>query len=118
MSRGTECPYCGEGVEINHDDGYGYNEEIDLIQPQVRAMLEAPGFYIGGDSNNPEMNVPLVSNKRRVFNEYNALKRQKRALLAGVGLIETDKDGDGFICREAMEQVREAIAQAKEGAGQ
>jgi len=81
MSRGTECPYCGEGVEINHDDGYGYNEEIDLIQPQVRAMLEAPGFYIGGDSNNPEMNVPLVSNKRRVFNEYNALKRQKRALL-------------------------------------
>jgi len=93
----------------------GQAEEIDLIQPQVRAMLEAPGFYIGGDSNNP---VPLVSNKRRVFNEYNALKRQKRALLAGVGLIETDKDGDGFICREAMEQVREAIAQAKEGAGQ
>lgn len=45
----------------------GQAEEIDLIQPQVRAMLEAPGFYIGGDSNNPEMNVPLVSNKRRVF---------------------------------------------------
>lgn len=45
----------------------GQAEEIDLIQPQVREMLEAPGFYIGGDSNNPEMNVPLVSNKRRVF---------------------------------------------------
>jgi len=27
MSRDTECPYCGEGVEINHDDGYGYNED-------------------------------------------------------------------------------------------
>jgi len=53
-----------------------------------------------------------------VFNEYNALKRQKRALLAALNLIETDKDGDGFICREAMEQVREAIAQAEEGAGQ
>lgn len=22
--RDTECPYCGEDVEINHDDGYGY----------------------------------------------------------------------------------------------
>ena len=53
-----------------------------------------------------------------VFNEYNALKLQKRALLAALTLIETDKDGDGFICREAMEQVREAIAQAEEGAGQ
>lgn len=45
----------------------GQAEEIDLVQPQVREMLAAPGFYIGGDSNNPEMNVPLVSNKGRVF---------------------------------------------------
>lgn len=22
----TNCPYCGAGVEINHDDGYGYEE--------------------------------------------------------------------------------------------
>jgi len=21
------CPYCGEGQEINHDDGYGYAED-------------------------------------------------------------------------------------------
>jgi len=27
MSRDTECPYCGEDVEINHDDGYGYSED-------------------------------------------------------------------------------------------
>ncbi len=26
MSKDTECPYCGEDVEINHDDGYGYEE--------------------------------------------------------------------------------------------
>ena len=45
----------------------GQAEEIDLVQPQVREMLTAPGFYIGGDSNNPEMNVPLVSNKRLVL---------------------------------------------------
>ncbi len=23
----TECPYCGAGVEINHDDSYGYEED-------------------------------------------------------------------------------------------
>ena len=22
-----ECPYCGETVEINHDDGYGYGDD-------------------------------------------------------------------------------------------
>ena len=22
----VECPYCGEDQEINHDDGYGYEE--------------------------------------------------------------------------------------------
>lgn len=22
----TNCPYCDAGVEINHDDGYGYDE--------------------------------------------------------------------------------------------
>jgi endogenous inhibitor of DNA gyrase (YacG/DUF329 family) len=25
--KDTECPYCGAGVEINHDDGYGYSED-------------------------------------------------------------------------------------------
>lgn len=25
--RDINCPYCGEGIEINHDDGYGYEED-------------------------------------------------------------------------------------------
>lgn len=24
----TNCPYCGADVEINHDDGYGYEEDM------------------------------------------------------------------------------------------
>jgi hypothetical protein len=24
----VECPYCGKGQDINHDDGYGYHEEV------------------------------------------------------------------------------------------
>ncbi len=46
------------------------------------------------------------------------LVRQRDALLAAVNLIEVDKDGDGFICREAMDEVRQAIAQATEVADQ
>lgn len=34
--KDTECPYCGAGVEINHDDGYGYNED-DLHQQECGA---------------------------------------------------------------------------------
>jgi len=26
MSDDVKCPYCGVGQEINHDDGYGYEE--------------------------------------------------------------------------------------------
>ena len=26
MSYDVECPYCGKGQEINHDDGRGYDE--------------------------------------------------------------------------------------------
>lgn len=45
----------------------GKAEEIDLVQPKVREMLSNPGFYIGGDTKNPDMNVPLVSMDGRVF---------------------------------------------------
>jgi hypothetical protein len=31
----VNCPYCGEGQEINHDDGYGYAEDRDFEQQCV-----------------------------------------------------------------------------------
>jgi hypothetical protein len=34
-------------------------------------------------------------------------------LLQALELIEVDKDGDGFICSEAMAQVRAAISKAR-----
>lgn len=27
MYSDVDCPYCGKGQEINHDDGYGYEED-------------------------------------------------------------------------------------------
>lgn len=23
-----ECPYCGDGLDVNHDDGFGYREDV------------------------------------------------------------------------------------------
>lgn len=45
----------------------GQAEEIDPLQPQVRAMLGKEGVYIGGDTKNPDLLVPLVSQGGRVF---------------------------------------------------
>lgn len=28
MSDDAKCPYCGANVEINHDDGYGYGDDL------------------------------------------------------------------------------------------
>ena len=28
MSTDLECPYCHAGLEINHDDGFGYEENV------------------------------------------------------------------------------------------
>lgn len=36
MRTDTTCPYCGAGVNICHDDGYGYSED-DQHQQQCRA---------------------------------------------------------------------------------
>jgi len=32
MSYDVECPYCGKEQEINHDDGYGYDENETFEQ--------------------------------------------------------------------------------------
>lgn len=38
----------------------GQAEEIDMVLPQVRRALAAHGLYIGGDTQNPGMTVPLA----------------------------------------------------------
>jgi hypothetical protein len=45
----------------------GQAEEIDLLQPQVRAMLNNEGFYVGGDTKQERLMVALVSQGGRVF---------------------------------------------------
>lgn len=32
MSKDVKCPYCGADVEVNHDDGYGLEEDLIFKQ--------------------------------------------------------------------------------------
>lgn len=44
MNNDVECPYCGAGQEINHDDGHGY-EEDRLHQQECRDCEKTFTFY-------------------------------------------------------------------------
>src|SRR5574343_1945308 len=37
MSHDTECPYCGAGVDICHDDGYGEVERLTADRDRYKA---------------------------------------------------------------------------------
>lgn len=43
MYSDVECPYCGEGQEINHDDGYGY-EEGEIFQQHCHGCCKTFAF--------------------------------------------------------------------------
>lgn len=89
----------------------GQAEEIDLVQPQVRKMLAAPGFYIGGDSNYPEMNVPLVSNKGSVFSMKIDTELDPERFLPTLtlkGPYRVDPDADD-LAREAGPELLAAV---------
>jgi len=116
-AQGEANEYC----MLTHDDRWviAFRQNGELTDERQKANARRIAVCVNACKGIPNEQLEMDSAAFiDVFNEYNALKRQKRALLAALNLIETDKDGDGFICREAMEQVREAIAQAEEGAGQ
>jgi len=50
MTDDVECPYCGKPQEINHDDGYGYEEDEPHNQEcgdcgKVFAFTTSISFY-------------------------------------------------------------------------
>jgi len=91
MSKHTPGPWSYEGVPGWANSWYVRNAERQII-----CSTDVIGRF-GGDEN-----ARLIA--------------AAPDLLAALQLIETDKDGDGFICVEAMNLVRAAIAKATGGA--
>jgi len=39
----------------------GKAEEIDLLRPEIRSMIDNEGVYVCGDTKRPEVTVPIIS---------------------------------------------------------
>ncbi len=80
MSHDTNCPYCNAEIEINHDDGYGY-EQDNLHEQQCHSCKKhftfrtSMVFYYetfkadclnGADHNfQPTTTIPIECTKMR-----------------------------------------------------
>lgn len=51
-----------------------------------------------------------ANTEESTLDEVQRIVSQGEKLFAALNIVEADKDGDGFVCREAMEQIRTAIA--------
>ena len=78
---------------------------------EIDHQTEAPEF-IRAYHKGEMFDIATLSDETKDIKANARLIAAAPDLLAALFLIETDKDGDGFICSEAMEQVRAAIAKA------
>jgi len=63
MRDDVVCPYCGSGVEINHDDGYGYEEDKTFEQEcgscgKTFVYTTTIVFYYHAKKNKQSMDKP------------------------------------------------------------
>lgn len=119
-AQGEANEYCmlthdGRWVIAFRQNGELTDERQQANAQRIAACVNRLAGFKTEDIENPACDL---TGHGALLSKLIFLEMQRDTLLAALTLIETDKDGDGFICREAMEQVREAIAQAEEGAGQ
>lgn len=77
----------------------GKAEEIDLVRPDVRRMLENPGVWIGGDTRQPDVIVPLWSDNGVVYSLAKDEPLHPERFLPEVtlrGPFHPNGGGDGF----------------------
>lgn len=118
--QGEANEYCmlthdGRWVIAFRQNGELTDESQKANARRIAACVNRLAGFKTDDIENPACDI---TGHGAMLSKLIYVEMQRDRLLAALNLIETDKDGDGFICREAMEQVREAIAQAEEGAGQ
>ena len=119
-AQGEANEYCmlthdGRWVIAFRQNGEFTDERQKANARRIAACVNRLAGFKTEDIENPACDL---TGHGALLSKLIYIEMQRDRLLAALHLIETDKDGDGFICREAMEQVREAIAQAEEGAGQ
>lgn len=93
-------------LERTHAKGYasGFRKHIELETECEELRNRIAAFENGTASDCARASIKAA----------NKLLSQRATLLAALNLIDTDKDGDGFVCKEAMAQIREAITQTED----
>lgn len=93
-------------LERTHAEGYesGFRKHMELERECEELRNRLAAFENGTASDCARASIKAANN----------LLRQRDALLAALNLIETDKDGDGFVCKEAMVQIHEAITSVED----
>ena len=114
-AQGEANEYCmlthdGRWVIAFRQNGGLTDERQKANARRIAACVNRLVGFKTDDIENPECDL---TGHGALLSKLIYLEMQRDKLLAALNLIEVDKDGDGFICREAMEQVREAIAQAE-----
>ena len=85
------------------------DSQLGDIHADARRIVACVNACAGFSTETLEL-IASVGGMQHKMTATATVASQRDKLLAALNLIEVDKDGDGFICREAMEQVREAIA--------
>ncbi len=76
--REAECPYCKEDVEINHDDGYGY-EEGQTYQQQCGSCEKTFVYYTSIHFSYNEYEAPCLNDGEHNWTEIvSTLKGRER----------------------------------------
>lgn len=114
-AQGEANEYCmlthdGRWVISFRQNGELTDERQKANARRIAACVNRLAGFKTDDIENPAVDL---TGHGALLSKLIYLEMQSDKLLAALNLIEIDKDGDGFICREAMEQVREAIAQTE-----
>ena len=76
----VECPYCGAEIEINHDDGYGYEEDETIATGAAAALA--------GGMDAEKINVRAVCLIKSITSlAFNKLLGSSMILLSGVLIL-------------------------------
>lgn len=109
-AQGEASEYC----LITHDNKWVIAFRINGEQTIARERANARRIVTCVNACKGIPNVDLEMDNSKfiaALNERGSLKEQRDQLLAAINLIVVDKDGDGFVCREGMEEIRGIVEQ-------
>lgn len=100
MSDDVECPYCEKFVEINHDDGYGYEEEKPFSQ-ECNYCNKVFAYTTSISYNYEAEKAPCLNGGEHKTNPVRGVPRE-----LFVGITRCEYCGEEFVDEELNNKAR------------